>query len=164
LAQRAVKSSTKGPSGKLTADEVETLSAFEAIDRIAYQSARAPLDTEQSQFLFLRSWWAKTYNRPLKDPLLQTYTLEELYYEYRDRVEREEYAQEATEEAADNIEQKKLDEAAAWAAAEEEKELAEAAKQEISDDDKAWMEEQIRQAKAAYGEDFGENLEVDFSG
>lgn len=30
----------------------------------------------------LKFWWCKKYNRPLKDPLLQTYTLEELQIEY----------------------------------------------------------------------------------
>jgi hypothetical protein len=30
----------------------------------------------------LEVWWCFQYNRPLKDPLLQQYTLEELAYEY----------------------------------------------------------------------------------
>ena len=31
---------------------------------------------------FLRWWWCRTYNRPLKDPLLEQYTLNELCYEF----------------------------------------------------------------------------------
>jgi hypothetical protein len=30
----------------------------------------------------LNNWWMLQYNRPLKDPILQTYTLQELVYEY----------------------------------------------------------------------------------
>jgi hypothetical protein len=31
---------------------------------------------------FLQFWWCQKYNRPLKDPLLSTYTINELLYEY----------------------------------------------------------------------------------
>lgn len=31
---------------------------------------------------FLKWWWCRTYNRPMKDPLLATYTLNELCYEF----------------------------------------------------------------------------------
>jgi hypothetical protein len=31
---------------------------------------------------FLRFWWCRTYNRPLKDPLLMSYTADELSYEF----------------------------------------------------------------------------------
>lgn len=141
------------------------MSAFEAIDKITYNIARAPLDTEQTQLLFLKSWWSRTYSRPLKDPLLQEYTLEELYYEYRDYVEREAASQERAEDAADNIEQKKLDEVDAWAREEEERELKELEQKgqsDISEQDQKWMQEQIDQAKEVYGQDFGEDLEVNF--
>ena len=30
----------------------------------------------------LRLWWCMKYNRPFRDPLLMSYTLEELFYEY----------------------------------------------------------------------------------
>lgn len=142
---------------------------MEAIDKLTYNIARASLATEQSQLLFLRSWWSKYYNRPLKDPLLQEYTLEELYYEYRDKVEREEAAQEASEEATDNIEQKKIDEAMAWAEEEERREQESLTQGKpdteiLSEDDKTWMEEQLKQAKTIYGDDFGEDIVEDFDG
>jgi len=139
------------------------LSAFEAIDLITQRVARDVYGSETSQLLFLRSWWSRTYNRPLKDPLLQEYTLEELYYEYRDRVEREQAANEFAEEAADNIESKKMDEAMAWAEEEERREMEELAKkQSPSSDDQAWMQEQVAQAKSIYGDDFGEDIVEDF--
>lgn len=114
--------------------------------------------------MFLRSWWSRTYNRPLKDPLLQDYTLEELYYEFRDHSERRDAAEEVAEEAADNIEQKKMDDALDWARAEEEREAQQSVSvnESMSQDDEAWMQNIISQAKAEYGEDFGSNLEVDF--
>jgi biopolymer transport protein ExbB/TolQ len=109
----------------------------------------------------LKSWWSRTYSRPLKDPLLQEYTLEELYYEYRDHTERRIAAEEQADDAADNIEQQKMDEALSWAAAEEEKESKEDIS-EVSEADQEWMKSIIEEAKQEYGEDFGENVGVDF--
>ena len=31
---------------------------------------------------FLEWWWCRTFNRPMKDPLLKTYTPDELLYEF----------------------------------------------------------------------------------
>jgi hypothetical protein len=31
---------------------------------------------------YLEFWWCKTYNRPLKDPVLLSYTIDELCYEF----------------------------------------------------------------------------------
>jgi hypothetical protein len=41
-----------------------------------------PLDNLETFRRFLEFWWSRKFNRPLKDPLLQTYTLEELAYEW----------------------------------------------------------------------------------
>lgn len=41
-----------------------------------------PLDSTGSFERFLKFWWCQKYNRPLKDPLLDQYTLEELTYEW----------------------------------------------------------------------------------
>jgi len=35
-------------------------------------------------------WWSQTYKRPLKDPVLLSYTFEELLFEYYDKIIREE--------------------------------------------------------------------------
>jgi hypothetical protein len=142
------------------------MSAFDAIDAITKSAAREELITERSQLRFLSYWWSKTYGRPLKDPLLQQYTLEELYYEYRLRVEYDEAATEKATEEADKIEEQKYDDALAWAEAEEAKELngdnPVRSESGVTEEDKAWMEEQIRQAKELYGESFGEDIVEDF--
>lgn len=138
-------------------------SAFSAIDEIAYFYAREELDSEEAQLRFLQSWWCKTYSRPLKDPLLQEYSLEELYFEFRDRIEREDAIEENATHETDKIEQKKQDDAMAWAEEEEKKEAEEIEKEWTpSEQDKAWMEEQTRKAKEEFGEDFGEDINEDF--
>jgi len=125
------------------------------------------LDSEAAQLRFLSFWWSKTYSRPLKDPLLKEYTLEELYYEFRQFYEREKATKERVEQEADNIEKAKEDDALAWAEAEEKKELQQSGNQTLpqwqpNEQDRAWMDEQLKQGKELYGEDFGEDIDEDF--
>ena len=108
------------------------------------------------------SWWSRTYNRPLKDPILQSYTLDELYYEYRDKIERDIASKEASEQETDKIEEEKIDDALAWAEAEEEKERIANEKVSVSKEDIEWMDDQIKKAKEQFGEDFGKDIEEDF--
>lgn len=144
------------------------MSALNCIDLIVEQVSRESLDNEAAQLRFLQFWWSKTYSRPLKDPLLKEYTLEELYYEFKQYSEREKASKERVEQEADNIDKEKIDEALAWAEAEEKKEL-EANKDKSNSDwkpteeDKKWMEDQLQQAKEIYGENFGEDISEDFS-
>lgn len=143
------------------------MSAFACIDRITEANARESLDNESAQLRFLQSWWSRTYNRPLKDPLLLSYTLEELYYEFRDRIEREKAVEEQSQQETDKIEQAKIDDAMSWADAEEAKELQDLESNSTdswkpSEDDKKWMEDQLKEAKEEYGEDFGEDIDEDF--
>ncbi len=103
----------------------------------------------------------------MKDPLLKEYTLEELYYEYRDRAEREKAASEAIEKKADNIEQEKIDEALAWAEAEEKMEQqgttdSNGATWMPSEEDKLWMDKEMSKAKEEFGDDFGEDINEEF--
>lgn len=120
--------------------------------------------------LFLKSWWSNTYNRPLKDPLLENYTLEELLYEFYDKIERQKAAEERVARDTDKIEETKEKEVLDWAEQEEKKELEEmqqeAAKQAIDPtkdpQNIKWMEQQMAQAKQAHGETFGEDIEEDF--
>jgi len=132
--------------------------------------------------LFLKSWWSKTYNRPLKDPLLLSYTLEELLYEFYDKVERLKAEETRVEESTDRIEEEKIKENLDWAEQEEQRELEELRKAQESaneaaaaatnpaddPDNKAWMDEVIKReleiAKEIHGEDFGEDIEEDFNG
>jgi hypothetical protein len=143
------------------------MSAFEAIDAIVESVSREELNSEAAQLRFLSFWWSKTYSRPLKDPLLKEYTLEELYYEFKQFYEREKVSKERTEQETDSIEKAKEDDALAWAEAEEKKEN-ENAQTPIApewmptEQDKSWMEEQLKQGKELYGEDFGEDISEDF--
>lgn len=118
-------------------------------------------------------WWCERYNRPLKDPLLQEYTLEELAYEYHIFSEKEEYRKELAEEEADKIEEEKIREDEEWAnmmeaqlAQEQPKPKAEQKSVEapVSDPNNAeWMEKHIQENKLYFGDDFGEDLSIDFN-
>lgn len=124
----------------------------------------------------MASWWSKTYNRPLKDPILQSYTTEELLYEYYNRVERANAEVDAVEEESDKIEDKKLQENLDWAELEEKAELerllaAEAKAKEVEpvvdpmedEANREWVEKQIEEAKEVHGESFGEDIDMDFT-
>jgi hypothetical protein len=157
------------PSERDEGHDVSIDAIIANIQSIAAYNARAPLATEKQVLLYLKSWWSKTYNRPLKDPLLETYTLEELLYEFHDKIEREKAAIEAVEQDSDKIEQAKEKESLDWAEQEEKRELEELAKKEINESNSEvdptknaenirWMEEQIRAQKELLGEDFGEDI------
>ena len=104
----------------------------------------------------------------MKDPILATYTVEELAYEYFDRTERAAHAKRQIQEEADRIEEEKYDEALAWAeeeAKEEaERQAKEAAQQNPAEDPEniKWMEEQMAKHKEMYGDEFGESIGIDF--
>lgn len=152
---------------------------FTVVDQIktlAAHNARAELTDEKQLLLFLQSWWSRTYNRPLKDPLLQSYSLEELLYEFYDRIERQKAEEERLEREDDKIEEDKERQALDWAEIEEKRELdklkAQSAQVEakVSQDptkdpeNVKWMEEEVRKAKQIFGESFGENIEENFDG
>lgn len=149
------------------------LTIIDAIKVRAAKNARAELDSEEQLLLFLQSWWSRTYNRPLKDPLLQEYTLEELLYEFYDRIERAKADEERLEQESVKIEEEKGKADEDWAERmereEREAELrAEAKKSESPKDPTkdpvniAWMEEQLKAGKQAFGESFGEDIEDNF--
>lgn len=145
------------------------------IKAVAAANARADLNDEKQLTLFLQSWWSRTYNRPLKDPLLLSYTLEELLYEFYDRIERRAAEDERSNSESDKIEEDKEKAVIDWAEQEEKRELEElkakaAAEEEqpIQDptkdpDNVAWMEEQMKQGKEIFGESFGDDIEDDFN-
>lgn len=123
--------------------------------------------------LFLKSWWSSHYNRPMKDPLLESYTFEELLYEFFDKSERQKATEENVVKEADKMEEAKEKEVLDWAEQEEKKELEEmkraaekmkTAPQNPTTDPKnvKWMEEQMSKYKEAYGESFGEDIEESF--
>lgn len=56
---------------------------WQEIDRLAKaHHLTDPTINEKALLRFLRLWWCITYRRPLKDPLLKEYTIDELVYEY----------------------------------------------------------------------------------
>ena len=154
----------------------QQFSVIESIHRLAYHNARAELNSEEQLLMYLQSWWSRTYNRPLKDPLLKTYTLEELIYEFYDRIERQKAQQEQLEQEGDKIDQAKEKAALDWAEEEERKELAAEAAKKLQKDGAsssaidpskdpsniAWMEQQMAEAKQHFGEDFGEDIDDNF--
>ena len=150
------------------------LSIVDAIKATAAHNARADLNDEKQLLLFLQSWWSRTYNRPLKDPLLLSYTLEELLYEFYDKIERRAAEEERSESDSVKIEEDKEKSVLDWAEQEEKKEL-EALKAKAADEEAKvtqdptkdpenvkWMEDQLTQGKKIFGDTFGENIEDDF--
>ena len=126
---------------------------------IAQRNAEQSYNNLDSLELYLRSWWSKTYNRPLKDPVLESYTVYELIYEYFDKIERKKAAERVVEQENDKIEDQKLDETLSWIEEEErkEREAKEKTKTEEVDKDEAWM---IEQLKKQYGDQFGEDVNL----
>jgi len=106
----------------------------------------------------------------MKDPLLLTYTFEELMYEYHSVREHEIAILEKVEEDSDKIEEEKDKATMDWAdqmeadelAAEAAAEAAAAAYPLKNKDNIKWMEEQIARDKEIHGEDFGEDTQIDF--
>ena len=147
--------------------ERSDFSLIDSIRKIAADNARAPLDSEESILLFLKSWWSRTYNRPLKDPVLLSYTIEELIYEFFDRLERAKAEEERINEEKDKIEEDREKETLDWAEEEEKKELValnktKASAHAPSKEDIEWMEAYMEKAKEEHGEDFGEDISIDF--
>ncbi len=118
--------------------------------------------------LFLKSWWSNLYNRPLKDPLLESYTLEELLYEFYDKMERQKAQEERATKEADKMEEAKEKEVLDWAEEEEKKELEELRKAAASNnpvqdpENIKWMNEQLEKYKEVYGDSFGEDVDETF--
>ncbi len=141
--------------------ELNKFSTLEAVHELAKYDARNT-DTEDGLILFLKSWWSKQYNRPLKDPLLESYTLPELLYEYYDKSERALAAEEVIELNTDKIEAAQEEETMGWVEEEERKdreaEETEAKAKKEAEDEK-WM---LKQLKKEHGDDFGKDIDTDF--
>ena len=113
------------------------------------------------------SWWSDRYNRPLKDPLLLSYSLEELAYEYYLHIERRAAENERIEAENDKIEEAKLKADQEWAdqmEAEEEEDESAPPDPTLDPANIKWMQEEIEKNKQELGEDFGEDLSLDFEG
>lgn len=159
--------------GEGIGESLEGLDLADSIRKICAHNSRASLTEENQLLLFLQSWWSRLYNRPLKDPLLKEYSLEDLLYEFYDRIEREAAEEERVKGSEVREEEAKEREVLDWAAEEERKEAEANARDGAAATDKPvdptkepdnirWMEEQIRKAKAELGDDFGNDLELNF--
>jgi hypothetical protein len=110
-------------------------------------------------------WWCKKYNKPLKDPILMQYSVEELLYEMMSHRHYDNDLNRQRQEEADRIEIEKYDEDVEWA---EEMERLEAEK--LKQDTKPptspaeaphnqeWMQQIIEEEKKKFGDDFGEDI------
>lgn len=114
----------------------------------------------------------------MKDPLLASYTMEELMYEYLDHTSRNEAAEEVQEQKQEEAESSKYDEALRWAEEEEAKDKARIASKlpentqeknepsnpinSLTPEDVKWMEEQLLKEKTVLGDDFGEDFSGEF--
>ena len=101
----------------------------------------------------------------MKDPILDSYTAEELLYEWSSIQESALTEKERVEDEADKIEEEKERANEAWAnqMEEEDKALEEPSTDPAKDPNNIeWMQKYIEQEKQASGEDFGEDLNLDF--
>lgn len=151
------------------------LTYLEQIHEIAKHDIRTRHGYRHAK-LFYMTWWSDFYRRPLKDPLLEKYSLEELAYEYYLHSERVLYERDVHEDEADRIEDEKWDAAEAWADEMERLDQETAQPEETPEDapqpeeynpledpkNIEWMEEQIQKNKLMFGDDFGEDLNLDF--
>jgi hypothetical protein len=100
----------------------------------------------------------------MKDPLLLSYTFEELLYEFYSVREHEEAIIERVKQEADKIEEAKEEADLDWVARmEAEEAAAEASDPSNNPDNIKWMEEQLALDKETFGEDFGEDINLDFN-
>ena len=171
--------------------EGRLVSTFEQINAIARRDARLEIGEKKNR-LFLTNWWCRQYNRPLKDPLLKQYTTEELAYEFYLINEIDTFTAEKINEVNDRIEEELYQKDIDWADEMEADELAEEARIKVKKAKKAkeakeaeeakikekektydplkdpeqlkWMEEEIEKNKSVFGEDFGEDVSLDFEG
>lgn len=126
----------------------------DCIQKIAANTAIKYNSSLESLELFLRSWWSKTYNRPLKDPMLDSYHVYELMYEYFDKIERQKAADMFAEQEDDRIEDERVQETLDWIAEEERREAEERSNSDKQKDEEQWMLDQL---KKQYGDDFGDD-------
>lgn len=150
----------------------QELSLSEQIQQIARKHVREEMG-EESVTRFLMLWWSNHYKRPLKDPVLQSYSLEELMYEYYIHMERNRFEQEQLQAESDRIEEEKMKADEDWAdemermEAEEHIARAEAQKKKQEQDmiedpeHQEWMQKQIEEGQTLF-DDFGQDLSLDF--
>lgn len=154
---------TRSESFSVSENSSEVLKNTDFIKNTAGIDARTLICDDESLFRFLRNWWCSYYNRPYKDPILLTYSLEELVYEFFDIIERKKAKEEEAKAESDKIELGKEQENSDWAdrmEAEEARELASLkhSEEKVSEA----VSNIIEQGKQEFGDDFGEDLNLSF--
>lgn len=100
--------------------DAASLSSFEDVKKLAEAGIDKDYLTYDELLFKMRRWWCQHYKRPYKDPLLDTYTLEELVFEYYDvTIDRSKSTAEV--KAVEEV----MDEDRTWAEEMEAEELAE---------------------------------------
>ncbi len=113
------KRSKKQSFGSFSSDDA-SLDLYQSIKKLAETGLQNKEYLNYDELLFqLRRWWCQYYKRPYKDPLLDTYTFEELLFEYFDITQ--EARSESGEKVSEEIEAEDRD----WAEEEAARELAE---------------------------------------
>lgn len=107
----------------------------------------------------MSGWWSSRYSRPIKDPLLQTYTLEELLYEYFLHTEKDVVDAEQIENAKGKEEDDKLDAEEAWADQMEAEFEAELEAERKKTEQEEWMKKQLEEESQEFKEDLSINFE-----
>jgi len=147
----------------------QKLSLSEQIQQVARQHVRDETGMENvTRFLML--WWSTHYKRPLKDPLLLSYSIEELMYEYYIHMEKNRFEQEQFQAESDRIEEDKEKADEDWADEMERQEAeeliakAEAKKQKEDPtqdpEHQDWIKKQLEDGDTMFGQD----LDIDFNG
>lgn len=96
-----------------------SLELYESVKKLAETGLRNKERLNYDELLFsLRRWWCQYYKRPYKDPLLDSYTIEELMFEYFDITESN---KDPEAKVSEEVESEDRD----WAAEEDEREAAE---------------------------------------
>jgi len=109
-------------------------------------------------------WWCNYYKRPLKDPLLKEYSIEDLMYEFHMVKEKRLYEKQLADEENDRIEEEKLQADEEWAdMMEEEEEESTEVDPALDPQNIEWMEQQLEEAKLFFDDEtFGEDLNLRF--
>ena len=109
-------------------------------------------------------WWCNHYKRPLKDPILQEYTLEELIYEFYTVKEKRVYENELADAESDRIEEEKIQAEEDWADMMEAEDEDEPEYDPLQDPKNIeWMEKEIENSKLLFDDEtFGEDVSLNF--
>jgi len=128
--------------------DAASLESWDDIDKLVKAAHVEKRYLSYDELLFkLKRWWSQYYKRPYKDPLLETYTFEELLYEYLD-INHEENKPSTEQKVSEALEKEDRD----WAEEEAQREMEE-------EEARALEEAQVAEAVAIQENDSIEEAE-----